>query len=411
MRRYWTKEQLKAVFLKEYEEDFILVYGGFGSGKSSATIKGYTDWTRGFQGRNFGMVAKTNYQKVNVLLPNLRKAAHELSMPIGKYRASDKTIQVGANTFHILDGADVTAAERMQGADLSGVYVDEAAKIPGAVLEELVQRIRAEEYAKMVMTCNPEEPTHDFYLDYVMRSKDIGMKMILLNPKDNPTLSSRAVQRVIDTSVGGQYAQRIDGDWVPKTGLVYNSFYPPEKAPGIDAYDVFYISVDPGYSSSTHALLVGKLAGVYWVIDELRMDFLKDKFQLSDSEQADRIKEKFSYIPRKPALIVVDSAAQSLKRAMRTKFGVRVIDSDKRGEIIQGIPQSGHYLRAMLHLGMCRLSDNVERLERELLSFGYEENRAKDVTIKSSSIHGLDALRYLLWSLREVRLPIDVRAI
>lgn len=399
MRRYWTEEQLKAFNLGDYPEDFILVYGGVGSGKTSAALAGFLFWTRQFKGKQFGLIAKTSLQTEHIVLRNLREAANEFGMYVSDKRG--KTITIGSNQFIMFDGVNVSAAGRIQGFDLAGMYVDEAVNIHPLVMEEVANRIREEEFAKLVMTANPDEPSHDFYIDFVMRAEEIGMRTIILNPKDNPAMSDRALQRIIDTAVGGSYYQRVEGLWSTRKGLIFHSFFPPDKAPEVDAYEAFYIAVDPGYSSSTHALLIGKLSGRYWVIDELRLDFVKERYQLSDDEQADRIRAKFDYIPKKPALAVVDSAAQSLRRAIRYKFDIAVLNSDKKD-----FEASIYYTSAMLHLGVCRLSDNVEHLHRELLTFGFDEKGK--IPMNQLSIHGVDALRYFLWTMREVRTDFNV---
>lgn len=392
---------MKAFLLGDYKEKIILICGGTGSGKTSASIAGYLFWTRNYKDLDFGVMAKTDYQTNSVVMLNFTRAARELGMYVGKKRK--KVMQIGSNRFHFLDGANVSAAERMQGADLSGFYIDEAVKINGLVLEEAVKRIRALPEAKMIMTANPDEPMHDFYINYVMRADEIKMRIIILNPEHNPSLSAEALQLVIDTAIGGSYYSSVLGEWSSRTGLVYHSFKPPTPGPDLEEYESFYITADPGYSSSTHAVLLGRLRGTYWVVDELRLDFVKDRFQLSDTEQVDRMKAAFAYIPKPITLAVVDSAAQSMKKALHYAFDCRVLDSDKRD-----FDASINYTKAMLHLGVCRLTDKAPRLHHELLSYSYDDKHG-DMPLKSNTIHGLDALRYFLWTLREIRRPINVK--
>ena len=162
-----------------------------------------------FPKRTFGIVAKTSHQTREKVWPSIERACKELNIPITK--KGPKTYQVGWVKFLLLDGANVAAAERIQGLDLAGVYIDEVNNLHYLVMQELENRVRSVPGGKIVMSANPDNPLSWFQRDYINRKDDIGLHVTFLDWSDNPHLPESEKARIKSTSVGAFYQRRVLG--------------------------------------------------------------------------------------------------------------------------------------------------------------------------------------------------------
>ncbi|MCY4128069.1 MAG: PBSX family phage terminase large subunit [Gammaproteobacteria bacterium] len=406
MRR-WSVKQKQVVRLGASDKPYHLVYGASGSGKSSAAIFGFLLWSLQFNGRHFLMVAKTQKQVHHVVGKQFDIAMHEMGIP---YRVTRDGWEIGNNKYMIFSGNDVSAQPRVQGFDASGIYIDEVVNIPELVMMELDNRLREISGGKVVMTANPANPAHWFKKRYVDRKADIGMAEYLLLHSDNPGLKDGTVLRMSRSSYGGFYNRRILGEWAPLHGAVFPSFYPPKPPPDERTAMRWYLSVDPGDSGVTHALLIGEFEEEYWVYDEWRWDGA-ERSQLTHGDQAERLRIWVSGKGISLAAIVCDSASQNMMLQLHRAFDLPVLNSRKVGEqksLLEGIAITQHYLDS----GRLRLSEAVPYLTDELMMYSWDEKAAEkgeDKPVKERD-HGVDALRYFVYTIAQLpgRREIDV---
>ena len=262
-----TEAQKGLTGLLDSPNPYILGIGAMGSGKSVSAIAGFLLYSLQFTGKQFGIVGKTSLQTRKVIEAELSRLCEFWGIP---YSRVGKEANVGRNEFIFYDGATVQAAERIQGGNLAGLYIDEVYNISQRVMEELENRVRVAQdgiMPKIVMTANPRLYSSWLKRDYVDRAAEIGLEVHKLLWGDNPTLPKRVKERVLATSSEAQRKHRIEGEWGVSTLAVYPHHH-IGNAPDMAMSQGWYLAVDPAQSGTTHALLIGRFADCYWVYDE-----------------------------------------------------------------------------------------------------------------------------------------------
>ena len=399
----WSRKQAECLFLGATEEPHFLAWGATGTGKTEASIFGFCLWMCNFNDKIFGLVAKTKDQVRDNVHPAIRRFIETTGVH-GVITSRGIVTHLGSNRLISLSGNDISSAKSAQGFNFAGIYIDEVVNIDKTVMMELSNRARTIDAPKIVMTGNPTHLTHHFYVDYVKRADEIGMKVVAFQQSDAHFMSDRVKETIQKTSVGGWYERRVLGIPANLSGLIYPAYEKPSESPDWSLCESWYLAVDVGYSSATHALLIGKFRDVWWVCGELRLEFRRSGNQMTEAMQAQAIRAWIDRLDLVLRGIIVDAAAKGMIGAMQNEFGVRTVggrkdtiyDPDSESLSIQ-------FTRIMLSQGQVRLSNKVQHLYDELLLYTYDESKEGDVPIKSGEIHGLDALRYFLFTMGKAK--------
>ena len=385
-KRVWHGRQGLLVHLWNIAAAFILAFGSTGSGKTEAAIAGFVRWAVQFPGRTFGIVAKTSNQSREKVWPAVVRACRELGIPITK--TGPKSYDVGWGRFILLDGANVAAAERIQGLDLAGVYIDEVNNLHYLVMQELENRVRSVSGGKIVMSANPDNPLSWFQRDYINRKDEIGLELVFLDWSDNPHLPESERKRIEATSVGAFYQRRVLGLPAALVGLVYSQ-HTIEPAPDESECRAWYLAIDPAETGTTHALLIGDYPDAFYVVDEWVWDGHRNYYK----PIGERVKGVAGLAgDRRISWAVYDSANPDFGYELGEELGIETYGVLKARDDNEGV----RLTQASLARGEVRVDPRCRELIGE---FGYvdwdEKQHERGIDkIRHCRKHGTDALRY-----------------
>ena len=245
--------------------DGIICDGSIRSGKTVAMTVGFIMWAMcRFQGQNFALCGKTIEslrRNVTTNLPTWLAGVFSFR----EYRTENKIVVSAAgrsNNFYLFGGRDESSASLIQGITLAGVLLDEVALMPRSFVEQACARCSVEG-SKLWFNCNPEGPSHWFYLTWVLEAGKRNMLHLHFTMDDNLSLSAAVKARYESLYSGVFYDRFIRGLWVVAEGLIYTMFNKDyHVVPDVPRpYDRYYISVDYGTVNPTSMGLWGRASG------------------------------------------------------------------------------------------------------------------------------------------------------
>lgn len=398
----WSAKQLEVVNLGEVSGRFCLLSGSTRSGKTLPAHTGFTIWSgSNFRGHEFLVAAPTMGQVDGVQVPVMMDTARSANV-WAKAERSNKRMLIGDNRYHLYEGSHADSASRIQGFTFAGAILDEAAVMDESFIAEVVSRCSIDG-AKIVMTANPEGPSHWLKSKFIDRIGDLGGKHWRFEWADNPVLDAEWARTTALSLTGVFYRRRVLGEWAAATGQVYPDVEvdPPPSEPALS----YEVAADHATSSVTHALLVGTWVGEHegrWVVDEFRYDG-RETGQISDVELAERMLAQFAGHSIRG--FIVDPYALSFKAELRRRVAVPVVDA--HNDVIEGVQTTQSWLAAK----RMRVSPACPHLLRELGSLVWDEaaaEKGEDRPVKFDD-HGTDALRYYCFTrARDRRRRIEV---
>lgn len=172
-----------------------------------------------------------------------------------------------------LVGADnKQSPKRIRGISVEGVYVDEANIINREFFSMAIGRTSASNDKLILMTLNPDVPTHWLYTEYldVWEKEGFGnninaYKYYHFIPKDNPAIDKSKYDDMKGMYKGFEFDRFIKGKRVRTAGVIYrfkHSHVITKDNPILKNLRIFDIGVDIGKSESpTVYSLVGYTAG------------------------------------------------------------------------------------------------------------------------------------------------------
>jgi len=340
-----------------------------------------------FSGQNFGMCGKTiislRRNVVSVLLPLLGELGFECKDNLSR---NVLIVSFGShmNTFHLFGGKDESSAALIQGVTFAGVLMDEVALMPKSFVEQACARCSVEG-GKMWFNCNPEGPSHWFYLEWIRNAKQRRALYLHFTMEDNPSLSNRIRERYARMYDGVFYRRFILGEWVAAQGLVYDFFdadYIAEPPEG--ECEVYYISCDYGTINPASFGLWGLYEGVWYRLKEYYYDSRKAGRQKTDEEYAADLKNLASGVHLRA--VVVDPSASSFIECLR-RAGFSVIRA--KNDVLSGIRITADLLKKR-KLVICRGCDDAVR---EFSLYVWDEKSGGDTVVKRCD-HAMDDIRY-----------------
>lgn len=186
--------------------DGIICDGSIRSGKTVAMTVGFIMWGMSrFDGQNFAICGKTIESLRRNVTNNLR--VWMAGMFTFKEHRSENKITVSAagktNTFYLFGGKDESSASLIQGITLAGILLDEVALMPRSFVEQACARCSVAG-SKLWFNCNPEGPSHWFYLTWVLEAAKRNMLHLHFTMDDNLSLSP-AVKAKLRIKYYGRY--------------------------------------------------------------------------------------------------------------------------------------------------------------------------------------------------------------
>lgn len=337
--------------VKDY--DGIIADGSIRSGKTLSMSLSFILWamTR-FNGQNFGMSGKTIGSFRRNVLASLKAMLKARGYTIKDSRADNLiTISKGdtENYFYIFGGKDERSQDLIQGITLAGMLFDEVALMPQSFVNQATARCSVEG-AKFWFNCNPENPQHFFYTDWVKQHKEKNLLYLHFTMDDNLSLSEKVKLRYKGMYTGVFYKRFILGLWVVADGLCFEQFAnEPDKWQKDEAeqqINFISVGVDFGGTTSKTTFVATAIHGNFeriGVIKAYKLDGAKGTID------ADRLNAEFIRFIRElqaeykaPIKYAFCDCAETylitgIKNAVKTAgLGLAVGDSDK-GTIIDRI--------------------------------------------------------------------------
>ena len=211
--------------VKDY--DGIIADGSIRSGKTLSMSLSFILWAMNtFNGQNFGMSGKTIGSFRRNVLASLKTMVKARGYAIKDSRADNLIIISKGdieNYFYIFGGKDERSQDLIQGITLAGMLFDEVALMPQSFVNQATARCSVEG-AKFWFNCNPENPQHFFYTDWVKQHKEKRLLYLHFTMDDNLSLSEKVKQRYKGMYTGVFYKRFILGLWVVADGLCFEQF-------------------------------------------------------------------------------------------------------------------------------------------------------------------------------------------
>lgn len=380
------------------DKNGIIADGAIRSGKTVAMSLSFVFWAmENFDNMNFAMCGKTisSFRRnvLSFLLPMLETRGYS-----ALYRRSDNIIQVSRkgkiNYFYVFGGKDESSQDLIQGMTLAGVLFDEVALMPESFVLQATARCSVTG-SKFWFNCNPENPHHWFYENWITDGKRKEKNIIYLHftMEDNLSLSEETKARYRSMYPGVFYARFILGQWKIAEGLVYDMFI--EEKHIITLSDdkqltgSAYISCDYGTLNPTVFLMWRKYHNKWVCIKEYYYNSRKTNKQKTDAEYAQDLIDFIGDVSYQ-CVIVDPSAASFITELM--KRGVKVIKADN--SVLDGIRSVGN----LLQMNELLFTKDCTNTIAEFGAYRWDDKAAEhgeDKPIKQDD-HAMDAVRYFV---------------
>ncbi len=372
--------------------DGLICDGAVRSGKTTCMSVSFVLWAfYEFNDTSFAICGKTisslKRNIINSLLPVLRDIGFEC-----KEKLSQNCIEIAyekkVNRFYLFGGRDESSASLIQGMTLGGVLLDEVALMPRSFVEQALARCSVNK-SKFWFNCNPENPMHWFYEEWIKKAKDKNCLYLHFLMKDNPSLSKKVIRRYESLYSGAFYERFVLGRWVAVDGLVY-----PDVAngkyimkPPCQNFDKYYVSCDYGTVNPTSFGLWGLKDGVWYRFDEYYYSSREQGKQKTDEEYYADLTEFVRELPIQA--IVVDPSAASFIECVRWHGKYKVISA--KNDVTDGIRK----VQSAFKQGKILISPCCKAAIKEFSLYRWDEGAAKD-TPKKEHDHAMDEIRYFV---------------
>lgn len=366
--------------------DCLIADGAIRSGKTVFMILSFIDDAmRRYNNQRFGICGKTVDSTVkNIIMPYL-SLTYSRKYNI-RWRRADKTMTVSdgenENVFEIFGGKDEASFMLIQGRTLAGVLFDEVALQPRSFVEQACARCSVDG-SKMWFNCNPESPQHWFYKEWICDLKRHNAIRLRFQLEDNPSLSTKIIERYKNQYTGVFYNRYILGEWCIAEGLVYE-FGEDNIVDELPASGEYYISIDYGTQNPFSAGLWCVLGDKAVRIKEYYYNGRAKGVQRTDEEYCDDIEELAKgYDIRK---VVVDPSASSFIASLRKRgFYIRKANND----VLDGIRKTAVYLKN----GNIKIHRSCVDSIAEFGLYRWNDKATNDTVVKEND-HAMDDIRY-----------------
>lgn len=374
---------------KDY--DGIICDGSIRSGKTVAMTVGFIMWAMtNFNGQNFALCGKTIEslrRNVTSNLPTWLAGVFSFK----EHRTENKIVVTAngkSNNFYLFGGKDESSAGLIQGITLAGILLDEVALMPRSFVEQAVARCSVEG-SKLWFNCNPEGPSHWFYLSWVLRAKELNMLRLHFTMDDNLSLSPAVKARYESLYSGVFYDRFIRGLWVVAEGLIYTMFNKDFHVVRAEArpYDKYYISCDYGTVNPTSIGLWGRANGKWYRMREYYFDSRKEGRQRTDEEHYAELENLAADLHI--TAVIVDPSAASFIEVIRRHGRFRVEKASNA--VVDGIRN----VATRLQSGDIFICEGCTDCIREFGLYRWDEKATADRPIKEND-HSMDDVRYFV---------------
>ncbi len=370
--------------------DAIICDGAVRSGKTLCMFLSFVFWAvYSFSGGSFAVCGKTvSSLRRNIISPML-PILEQLGFSC-RVVSSRGQIEISKGrrkiTLWMFGGRDESSASLIQGMTLCGVLLDEVALMPRSFVDQALARC-SKEGSKFWFNCNPDNPQHWFYREWIKKSAEKNALYLHFTMEDNPSLSKKMIARYKRLYSGAFYERYVKGLWVANQGLVYPAFSEKQCCPVPENLQKFYVSCDYGTVNPCSFGLWGLSGDVWYRIDEYYYNSKTEGLQLTDREYYEALLRLCGN--RKIEAIVCDPSAASFITLIRREGKYRVIPA--KNDVVDGIRRTDDALRA----GKIKICNGCRDIVREFGLYRWDEGSYKDCPRKEND-HAMDDMRYFV---------------
>lgn len=371
--------------------DAIICDGAVRSGKTSCMGISFVAWAmQSFAGSDFAICGKTiTSVKRNLITPLLRDLK-DLGFCVSEKASRnyfDVTFRRTTNRFYIFGGKDESSASLIQGMTLGGVLLDEVVLMPRSFVEQAIARC-SKEGSKLWFNCNPDNPSHWFYTEWIKKAELKNALYIHFEMSDNPSLSKRVLKRYESLYSGAFYERYVLGRWTAVSGVVYPMFSPDvhivKTAPECDR---FAVSCDYGTVNPASFGLWGEHDGVWYRLSEYYYSSKTEGQMRTDEEHYQALEALCE--GKKIEAVVCDPSAASFIECIRRHGRFKVLPA--KNDVISGIRRVSDALRSVRIMFTPECKDSI----REFSLYRWDERSGNDSVVKEND-HAMDDIRYFV---------------
>ena len=383
---WWKAKSIKDKY------DAIIADGSVRSGKTVSMSISFVLWAMTeFSDCNFAICGKTvGSCRRNVIMPLIAMMRHHFQIT---EKRSENLLKINyqgkTNTFYIFGGRDESSQDLIQGITLAGILYDEVALMPRSFVEQGLARCSIEG-ARYWFNCNPDNPNHWFYTEWIQKSEEKRALRLKFLMDDNLSLSSSVKQRYYNLYQGTFYRRFILGEWVIAEGLVYQKYNDH-----IDDYlwrgdeselkGRWFISIDYGTVNPCSMGLWCVTPRCAIRVKESYFNSREEGYQKTDEEHYQELEKlaKGHQIEE----VCVDPSAASFKETIwrHGKFIIR----NAINEVVNGIRTTS----GMLACGLAKISAECTSSRKEFGMYRWDDKSYVDSVIKEND-HAMDDIRY-----------------
>ena len=373
------------------EHDAIICDGAVRSGKTLSMSLGFVLWASySFNGGSFAICGKTvtslRRNVITPLLPILRSYGFICIEKVSRSYI-DLTFLGNTNRFYLFGGKDEGSASLIQGMTLSGVFLDEAALMPRSFVEQALARCSVSG-SKMWFNCNPDNPAHWFYNEWIKKAKEKHALYVHFTMDDNPSLSESLKERYKRLYSGTFYERFVLGKWTASQGIVYPMFSEKKHVYSGDVQcEKYVISCDYGTVNPSSFGLWGLSNGVWYRLKEYYYSSKREGISRTDEEHYTALEQLAG--DRDISKIIVDPSAASFIECIRRHGRFRVVKAEN--DVISGIRN----VSTALGENRLRFHESCRDIIREFHLYSWNEKSGTDVPIKEND-HAMDDMRYFV---------------
>ncbi len=373
------------------DHDAIICDGAVRSGKTLSMSLGFVLWASySFNGGSFAICGKTvtslRRNVITPLLPILRSYGFICIEKVSRSYI-DLTFLGNTNRFYLFGGKDEGSASLIQGMTLSGVFLDEAALMPRSFVEQALARCSVSG-SKMWFNCNPDNPAHWFYNEWIKKAKEKHALYVHFTMDDNPSLSESLKERYKRLYSGTFYERFVLGKWTASQGVVYPMFSEKKHVYSGDVQcEKYVISCDYGTVNPSSFGLWGLSNGVWYRLKEYYYSSKREGISRTDEEHYTALEQLAG--DRDISKIIVDPSAASFIECIRRHGRFRVVKAEN--DVISGIRN----VSTALGENRLRFHESCRDIIREFHLYSWNEKSGTDVPIKEND-HAMDDMRYFV---------------
>ena len=376
---------------KYADYDAIICDGAVRSGKTLSMSLGFIFWASAVSdGGAFAICGKTvtslRRNVITPLIPILKEYGFNCIEKVSR-NYIDITFIGRTNRFYLFGGKDESSASLIQGMTLSGVFLDEVALMPRSFVEQALARCSVNG-SKMWFNCNPDNPSHWFYNEWIKKSKEKHALYVHFTMDDNPSLSQKLKNRYKRLYSGAFYERFVLGKWTASEGIVYPMFSRENHVYNEEVKcERFVISCDYGTVNPSSFGLWGLSENVWYRIKEYYYSSRKEGISRTDEEHYTAL-EKLAgnyNISR----VIVDPSASSFIECIRRHGKFRVVKANN--DVVTGI----RHVSTALKQNKLRFHESCKDIIREFSLYRWNEKSGTDVPVKEND-HAMDDVRYFV---------------